>query len=123
MIDDDHGWREECCKNVAHRIHFWMLEIRRTDVFDNGLKGLRDTRARTRIAYRIDRLALGNPGDVKPVGGGVSELRIDYGPGSTSVSPAEATSSSSFSVAGTRAARIAISSGPERSPTPCKDER
>lgn len=58
-----------------------MPEIRRTDEFDGWLKGLRDRRARARIALRIDRLALGNPGDVKPVGGGVSELRIDYGPG------------------------------------------
>ncbi len=38
-------------------------------------------RARTRINARIDRLSLGNPGDVRPIGGGVSELRIDYGPG------------------------------------------
>jgi putative addiction module killer protein len=43
--------------------------------------GLRDRRARTRIQARIDRLEIGNPGDVKPVGGGISEMRIDYGPG------------------------------------------
>lgn len=42
---------------------------------------MRDVRAVARIAKRIDRLALGNPGDVKPVGDGVSEMRIDYGPG------------------------------------------
>jgi len=42
---------------------------------------LRDHRARAKIAARIDRLALANPGDVKPVGEGISELRIDYGPG------------------------------------------
>ena len=58
-----------------------MLEVRRTDTFDAWLQGLRDVRAKARIARRIDRLALGNPGDVKPVGAGVSELRVDYGPG------------------------------------------
>jgi putative addiction module killer protein len=45
------------------------------------LERLRDTNARVRITVRIDRLARGNAGDVRPVGGGVSELRIDYGPG------------------------------------------
>jgi putative addiction module killer protein len=45
------------------------------------MRKLRDSRARARVAIRIDRLAEGNPGDVRPVGGGVSELRIDYGPG------------------------------------------
>ena len=43
--------------------------------------GLRDHRAKAKIAARIDRLAFGNPGDVRPVGEGISELRIDYGPG------------------------------------------
>ena len=57
------------------------MDMRRTDVFDGWLRGLRDTRATARIALRLDRLAHGNPGDVKPVGEGVSELRIDYGPG------------------------------------------
>jgi putative addiction module killer protein len=47
----------------------------------HGLTNLNDSNARVRIAARIDRLALGNPGDVKPVGRGVSEMRIDYGPG------------------------------------------
>jgi len=58
-----------------------MIEIIKTDVFDRWLRGLRDTQARARIAARIRRLSLGNPGDVKPVGEGVSELRISYGPG------------------------------------------
>jgi len=58
-----------------------MFEIVQTDAFTRWLSGLRDSKARTRIQARIDRLALGNPGDVKPVGSGVSEMRIDYGPG------------------------------------------
>ena len=58
-----------------------MLEVRQTDVFAAWFAGLRDRRARARITARIRRLSLGNPGDVKPVGGGVSEMRIDYGPG------------------------------------------
>jgi putative addiction module killer protein len=57
------------------------MEIRKTDVFAIWLDGLRDMRARARILARIERLASGNPGDVRPVGQGVSELRIDYGPG------------------------------------------
>lgn len=58
-----------------------MIEIRRTDVFVEWLDSLRDVRARARVLVRIERLATGNPGDVKPVSEGVSELRIDYGPG------------------------------------------
>jgi putative addiction module killer protein len=58
-----------------------MVEIRKTDVFVKWLDGLRDIQARSRVLVRIERLATGNPGDVKPVGEGVSELRIDYGPG------------------------------------------
>lgn len=58
-----------------------MVEIRKTDVFVKWLDGLRDIRVRSRVLVRIERLAAGNPGDVKPVGEGVSELRIDYGPG------------------------------------------
>lgn len=58
-----------------------MIEIRQTDVFHKWIKGLRDFTARARINLRIRRLSLGNPGDVRPVGEGVSELRIDYGPG------------------------------------------
>jgi putative addiction module killer protein len=58
-----------------------VIEVRKTDVFAKWLDTLNDIRARARILVRIERLAAGNPGDVKPVGGGVSELRIDYGPG------------------------------------------
>lgn len=58
-----------------------MIEIRKTEVFARWLDDLRDLRARARIQARIERLSLGNPGNVKPVGEGVSELRIDYGPG------------------------------------------
>lgn len=52
-----------------------------TDEFAAWLAALRDDRAKARIAARIQRLAFGNPGDVKPVGGGIVEMRIDYGPG------------------------------------------
>jgi putative addiction module killer protein len=58
-----------------------MPTIRQTEVFVEWFASLRDERARARINVRIRRLSLGNPGDVKPVGAGVSELRIDYGPG------------------------------------------
>ena len=57
------------------------MEVRKTEVFALWLDGLRDLRARARVQVRIERLASGNPGDVAPVGEGVSELRIDYGPG------------------------------------------
>jgi putative addiction module killer protein len=58
-----------------------MIEIRQTELFARWFAGLRDARARARIQVRIDRLQIGNPGDVKPVGEGISEIRIDYGPG------------------------------------------
>lgn len=58
-----------------------MVEVLRTAIFDRWLGKLKDRRAVARILVRIDRLALGNPGDVKSVGGGVFELKIDYGPG------------------------------------------
>jgi len=58
-----------------------MIELIRSGTFDTWLFGLRDRRAVARIAARLDRLAAGNPGDVEPVGEGVSELRINYGPG------------------------------------------
>ena len=58
-----------------------MVEIRQTEVYTRWIRGLRDRQARVRIDSRIRRLSLGNPGDVRPVGEGVSEIRIDYGPG------------------------------------------
>ena len=58
-----------------------VREVIKSATFDAWFSGLRDRRAMARIAARIDRLALGNPGDVKPVGSGISEIRVDYGPG------------------------------------------
>lgn len=58
-----------------------MLEVRETFVFSDWLESLRDKRTRSRIQARILRLREGNPGDIKPVGGGVSEMRVDFGPG------------------------------------------
>ena len=58
-----------------------MIEIRLTETFAEWLRKLRDRRAAARIAERLRRLALGSYGDVRPVGEGLSELRIDYGPG------------------------------------------
>ncbi len=56
-----------------------MLEVQKTEVFDEWLSRLADQRAKAKI--RIERLGLGNPGDVKPVGDGISEMRVPYGPG------------------------------------------
>ncbi len=58
-----------------------MLEIRKTETYAQWIDNLRDLQARARIQVRIERLAAGNSGDVRAVGEGVSELRIDYGPG------------------------------------------
>ena len=58
-----------------------MVEIRKTEHFANWLDSLRDIQAKARVLVRIERLASGNAGDVKPVGEGVSEMRISYGPG------------------------------------------
>ena len=58
-----------------------MIEVRQTEVYAEWFARLRDRQARARIDARIRRLSLGNPGDVKPLGEGISELRIDYGPG------------------------------------------
>ena len=58
-----------------------MIEIQQTEVFSNWLSSLRDLAGKARILVRIDRLRLGLAGDAKSVGGSVSELRIDHGPG------------------------------------------
>ena len=58
-----------------------LVEVRQTERFVRWLTGLRDLRARAKVLARIERLIGGNPGDVKPVGADVSELRINYGPG------------------------------------------
>ena len=58
-----------------------MIEFKQTETFRKWRVRLRDQRIRALIASRLDRLAYGNAGDVKPVGQGISELRIDYGPG------------------------------------------
>jgi len=58
-----------------------VIEVRKTDIFAKWFDNLNDRRARARIKARIDRVEMGNFGDVAPVGGGVSELRIFYGPG------------------------------------------
>jgi putative addiction module killer protein len=58
-----------------------MIEIKKTDVYARWLDNLRDIRARARVQARVERMAAGNPGDVKPVGESVLEMRIDYDPG------------------------------------------
>jgi putative addiction module killer protein len=71
MVDMGHG--------VNYGIQ--MIEIIKSSTFDQWLKKLRDPQAKARIQMRIRRLGLGNPGDVRPIGEGLSEMRIDYGPG------------------------------------------
>jgi putative addiction module killer protein len=58
-----------------------VVELVQSEEFERWIVQLRDIRAQLRIRARIERLALGNPGDVKPVGEGISEMRVDYGPG------------------------------------------
>ncbi len=58
-----------------------MTEVRQTEIFANWFESLRDRRAKARVQMRIDRLEMGNWGDVAPVGESVRELRIHYGPG------------------------------------------
>ena len=66
---------------VAYKQQLLMPTVRQSETFSGWLHDLRDAKARTKILVRIQRLADGNPGDVGPVGEGVSELRLHYGPG------------------------------------------
>jgi putative addiction module killer protein len=86
------GFKEEFSKDIESKERFFlnvcsqeatlnMIEVRQTELFVKWLLGLRDLRARARIQARVDRLESGNAGDIKPVGEGVSEMKIDYGPG------------------------------------------
>jgi putative addiction module killer protein len=68
--------------SVAYKLRLTRLRsVRATDEFLAWLEGLRDVRARAKVLSRLDRLELGNPGDVAPIGAGVSEMRIHHGPG------------------------------------------
>jgi putative addiction module killer protein len=58
-----------------------VVDVIKSSIFDAWFSGLKDRRGAAKIASRLVRLAGGNPGDVKPVGDGLSEMRIDYGPG------------------------------------------
>ena len=69
----------DTCRVVNYSAH--VIELIKSSTFDGWIRSLRDRRAVGRIQVRLDRLAGGNPGDVKPVGEGISEMRIDYGPG------------------------------------------
>ena len=71
-----------------------MIEVRRTEAFTDWMDGLRDLRARAIIGRRLSRMSRGAFGDVKPVGSGVSEVRIDHGPGYRPTSSSEAQRSS-----------------------------
>ena len=66
---------------ILYPIRYSTLEVQKTDEFDEWLSSLADPRAQAKIASRIERLGLGNPGDVKPVGEGISEMRVPRGPG------------------------------------------
>ena len=89
-----------------------MLEVRKTDGYAKWLDGLRDVRARARVLVRVERLAAGNPGDVKPVGEGVSEMRIDQGAGYRVYFKRQATRSSCCWPAATNARSRATSRRP-----------
>jgi putative addiction module killer protein len=66
---------------VVYRLHWHILELKQTELFRKWRTKLKDERARALIASRLDRLAYGHAGDARPVGEGISELRIHHGPG------------------------------------------
>ena len=72
---------EGACERYPMGYTWGMVEIQETHVFSRWFDHLKDAQAQARIQVRLDRLCLGLAGDVKPVGEGVSELRIEYGPG------------------------------------------
>lgn len=81
-LDFDVSQRQyELAWSVSQAIQWPVLEIRQTRTYASWFAGLRDRDAKVRIDIRIRRLSLGNPGDVRPVGEGVSALRVDHGPG------------------------------------------
>jgi probable addiction module antidote protein len=96
-----------------------VIEVRQTEEFKSWFTSLRDLGAADRIEARIRRLSLGNPGDVRPVGYGISEMRVDYGPATESISSVAARRSSSCFVAATSALRAVISRGRGSSPRSC----
>ena len=88
-----------------------MFDVQKTDEFDKWLSGLADQKAQAKIASRIERLAFGNPTDVKPVGQGVSEVRVHYGQATGSTSNKPARPSSFFCAVATSPHRRRIPSG------------
>lgn len=73
--------KKMACQNVVYKPRWGMIEIRQTETFRKWRLRLKDERARGLVASRLDRLGFGHTGDVEPVGNGISELRIHYGPG------------------------------------------
>lgn len=74
----------ECELSTPHKSVSYsrqVIEVVQTGEFETWLKKLKDARGKARILRRLDRLAQGNPGDVRPIGKGLSELRLDVGPG------------------------------------------
>ena len=97
-----------------------MVDIKKTDVYARWLDNLRDIRARARVLARVERLAAGNPGDVKSVGEGVSEMRIDGGQGFECISRDAATKSSFYWPVAIKAHRMPILKLLKNLPVTCR---